>query len=187
MTPKTICPAHRLAGPNALGTPMRRNAFTLIEILITLAIIAIALGIALPTIGSLSTTRLREAASLLAADLEFARVDTIAHSDEPRMIVFDPATATYHIALASDPVTPITNPVDGQPYLVKFGLRRAGQLDGVAISSVTVDGGDNQLGFGMYGQLDQAAAAVITLEAEGTKIDITLHPTTGEGTVGAFY
>ena len=37
----------------------------------------------------------------------------VAHGDDPRLVVFDNPNDTYHIAAASDPATPITNPIAG--------------------------------------------------------------------------
>ena len=43
---------------------------------------------------------------------------------------------------------------------------------------------DHELGFGLYGQLDQAAAATITLGCGGKTIVITVDATSEEATIG---
>lgn len=157
---------------------------SLIELLIVVAILIVVAGLAMPMLGQTTTDRLAAAARLLAADLDFARVESIAHGDNPRVVVFNTATQSWHIAAASDPTTPITNPVGNIPYSTTFGVGRAAQLAGVTIQSVTV-GGDNQLGFGIYGQLDQTTTAAITLACNSRTVTISIDPISGEPSIGA--
>lgn len=159
------------------------KGLTLVELVMVLAVIGIASALVVPTLGNTAMTRLQSAATLLVADLGAAQIESLAHSDDLRVFVFDTGTATYHIATASDTTTPINNAVSKNPYSVTFGQGRAQSLSGVNISSVSV-GGDDQLQFGPYGQLDQATAATITLTAEGNSITITVDPVTGEATIG---
>ena len=151
--------------------------------MIIVVVVGIAAALAVPMLGDTSVSKLRAAAQLLAADIAFAQVDSVAHGDDPRVIVFDTATATYHIAAASDTATPITNAVGNLPYIVTFGDGRAHQLGGVTIQSVSLDG-DNELGFGIYGNTDQTTDATITLAAGGHTVTVTVDPSTGEATIG---
>mgnify|MGYP002624563805 CR=1 FL=1 len=150
--------------------------------MIVVLILAISAALAVPRIGETSATRLSAAARQLVADLAFAQVESIAHSDDLRVIVFDTTLQQYHIAAASDTATPITNPITKFPYIVKFGQGSASQLTNVTIGTLGV-GGDDQLQFGAYGQLDQGAAATIQLVCEGKTIVITIYPSTGEATL----
>lgn len=147
------------------------------------ALLSIISALAVPMFRDHDTTQLREAAKLLAADLDAAKVESMTHADDLRLVVFDTTNHTYHLAAVSDPNTPITNPVDGQPYLVDFGQGRAAALGMVQIQSVDLDG-DDELGFGLYGQLDQATSATITLAAGDAELTLTLDPATGEATIG---
>ena len=103
--------------------------------------------------------------------------------DDLAVVVFDTATNTYHIARSSNTATPITDPISKQPYTVTFGSGANAHLAGVSIQSVSLDG-DDQLKFGVYGELDQTTAATITLAAGNSTITITVDPVTGEATVG---
>lgn len=152
--------------------------------MIVVVILAIAAAMVTPMFGQTEITRLRAAADLLAADLAFAQVESITHGDDPRVVVFDSTNHQYHIAAASAPATPITNPVGNQPYLTQFGQGRASETTGVTIQSYALDG-DNQLQFGIYGQLDQTTDATITLENAGRAITLTVNTVTGEVTIGS--
>ncbi len=167
--------AHYTRGP---------RGFTLIELLIVATIVAIAAALAVPMLKNTAASKLQGAASSLVADLAFAKVESIAHGDDPRLVVFDPPADTYHIAAASDPATPITNPIAARPYSITYGQGTAVSLIGVGIDSVSV-GGDDQLGFGIYGGLDQPTAATITLGCDGQTVTVSVDPNTGESTIGA--
>ncbi len=167
--------------------PARRAGFTLVELLITVLIIGIAAGLAVPMLGSTSTTKLREAGKLLAADLAFAQNESITHGSDLRTVVFDTDTASYHIGTVSDPDTPITNPIGGEPFRVTFGEGRAKQLAGVSIVGLSMNGDTgataDRFVFGLYGQIDQASDATITLGADGMTITLTVEASTGETTL----
>lgn len=165
---------------------MNRHAFTLVETLIVVLIVGIMAGLALPMMAQTDSSRLRAAADLLVADLAYAQIESIAHSEDPRVMVFDTTDHGYHIAAASDTATPINNPVGNVPYEVVFGQGRAVELSGVTIDTLDV-GDDDQLQFGIYGQLDQAAAATITLAVGSKLLDLSVDPINGDVTVGAIY
>ena len=156
----------------------RHFGFTLVETLIVVLIVAIVAALAVPRLGNTGMTRLKASADTLAADLGYAQMESIGHAASLRVVVFSPTTSTYHIAAATDPVTPVTNPVSKGPYRVTFGQGTAHALHGVGFSAVDV-GGDNQLRFGVYGQLDQATAATITLAAGDDRLMVTVYPVTG--------
>lgn len=162
----------------------RRPAFTLMEAMVVVLVIGIGSAMVLPMFRDQGAAQLRAAAQLLAADLDAAKIESLTHTDDPRVVIFDLVNHTYHVAASSDPATPITNPFDKKPYRVAFGAGRASALGLVTISAADLDG-DDQLGFGIYGQLDQAAAATVTLAADGHTLTLTIDPATGEATIGA--
>jgi Tfp pilus assembly protein FimT len=165
------------------ATQRLAGGFTAVELLITVACIAIAALIVVPAIGDTAPWQLKNAAEVVVADLEYAQTQSIAHPDDPRVFVLDTANSSYYIAAASNPSTPLTNPVGGLPYKVKFGAGRAASVPSVRFGAISV-GGDNRLGFGGYGQLDQSTAATITLSAGTHSLTITLDAVTGEASVG---
>ncbi len=156
------------------------------EVMIVLLIISIVAAMAVARLGDTAASRLRSAAQTLVADLGYAQVESIGHGDDPRVVVFDLVHHRYHIAPAAQSATPITHPISKAPYRVTFGQGAANVLAGVTIAAVSV-GGDDQLQFGAYGQLDQAVAATITLAAGGHRVTITIDPVSGEATIGGFH
>ncbi|MFW6060013.1 MAG: hypothetical protein ACODAQ_07510 [Phycisphaeraceae bacterium] len=171
---------------HARSRPFRLRAaggFSLVEVLIVLLVLMIAGALAVPMIGQTDDAQLRSAARLLAADLDFARVGSITHSDAPRVVVFDTASEEYHIATEADPGTPLTDPVTKQDYITRFGAGRAAVIGDVGIESHDLDG-DDQLGFGIYGQLDQGDPATITLATDTRTVTVTVDPVSGEATIG---
>lgn len=163
--------------------PRTRLGFSLVELMITVTILGIIGALAAPMLTPNDTTKLRAAASILAADLDACRAGSIAHGEDPHVIVFDTTNHAYHLAAASDTNTPIAHPSNGGGYTIDFGTGDTSQLNGVTIQSVSV-GGDDQLGFGLYGQLDQPTDATITLAAGGATVTLTLDAPSGEVTIG---
>jgi len=159
-------------------------AFTLIELLIVVAIMAIIASLAVPMLKATDSSKLGAAAGVLVSDMEFAQAESITHSDSLRVVVFSTSVNnSYSLATAASTSTPITNPIGKLPYVVTFGQGAAAPLTGVTISSYSLNG-DNILGFGMYGQLDQATNATVTLASGSNTITITLDATSGAATVG---
>jgi Tfp pilus assembly major pilin PilA len=119
---------HREAWPLALcdascvtRQAVSRSAVTLVELLIVIVLIAIATTVAMPMLSDTAATRLQAAARLLAADLAYAQIEPIKHADDPCVVTFDQATASYSVAKSSAPATPVTNPATNQPYVTQFG------------------------------------------------------------------
>lgn len=159
------------------------RGYTLMEMTIVVLVIAIAAGIALPMLGNSNTGKLRAAADVLAADIAYAQSESIAHGDNLRLLVVDADHHGYRIATQNDPNTPVTDPVTHQPYQVVFGQGTSRSLGGVTITATHI-GGDDQLGFGALGQLDQTDPATFTLTAGTSCVTVSVDPNTGETTIG---
>jgi len=160
-------------------------AFTIVEVLVVVAIVAILAAVVVPRIGSTAPAQLSAAAQMLSADIAYAQAESIAHSDDPRVVVIDMQNNRYHIAKSSDPSTPITEPVTQQPYAVVFGQGRARHLGSVTLHGYAL-GGDDTVTFGPYGQVaDQTTPARITLAAGSTMkiIMISLDQNSGSQSI----
>jgi Tfp pilus assembly protein FimT len=151
---------------------------TLVELMLIVAVVAIVAALVVPAIGQTGTMRLRQAAALLGADLDYAQLDSITHPDDPRLVVFEPNEHRYYIAASSSPAEPLTHPGDGTPYQTTFGQTRAAELSGVRILLANKD--TNRIAFGPYGQLEQAATATVILATETHAVTLTIDPTTGQ-------
>ncbi|MEM6392555.1 MAG: prepilin-type N-terminal cleavage/methylation domain-containing protein [Planctomycetota bacterium] len=165
---------------------MRRTlpGFSLVEILLVVSIIGIVTALALPMFSGTKADRLRSAASLLAADLDYVRAESIAHPSDTRVMVFDASNERYHIAASSASSTPLMNLFTKEDHIVTYGSGTVSALVGVTIDSVSV-GGDNELGFDAFGAPDQTTDATITLGCEGATITVTVRAGSGEVVVGA--
>ena len=166
----------------------RLRAFTLIELLIILAVLGIIASMAAPLVIETAATKLQAAGRLLIADLQFAQTGSIAHPDALYALRFDTSTATYEVVQGTSlpfgcsGATVVTNPVDNRSYTTTFGSGRAAPLDAVTIDSVSLDS-DNCLAFGTLGETDQTTAATITLRSGSGTLTVSVDPISGEATV----
>ena len=157
------------------------KGFTLVELLIVIVILALVATLAFPMFADQDATRVQGAIRLLAADLGFAQLDSIAHPDDRCVVSFNQGAGSYTLARSSTSTTPITEPVTGQPYVTQFGTGRAAEMNGVVIQSYSL-GGDDKIIFGPYGELDQSAPATVQLRRGAVSVTVQLDPTSGEVT-----
>ncbi|MEE9370073.1 MAG: GspH/FimT family pseudopilin [Sedimentisphaerales bacterium] len=154
------------------------SSFTMVEILIVMAIIAIAAMIVIPMMGSAASMQLQSAANMIAADLEYAKSMAISRS-QTFSVVFDTAGESYRIENQNGDV--IGHPVKkGFDYVID--LHDAG-LDKVDIANVNFDA-SNTIKFDYIGSPYNGGGTalnngVITLQAGGVTTTVTVEPVTG--------
>jgi len=149
---------------------------------VVLVCLSIVAYLVVPEFSNSEAQKLTSAASMLVADLQYAQSQSMAHGDDPRIVVFDTTAGSDFIAATSSPTTPITNPVGNSSYKVTYGTGNAAPLSGVRIVSLSL-GGDSTLGFGQFGEIDQLTTATIQLQCVTTKITVSVEPTSGRATV----
>ena len=173
----------KLAKPRAYGGA---PAFTLIEIIVTMVILAIVALIAVPMMSGAATMQVRGAANRLAADLEYAKNMAITHQ-RPFTVVFDTNASEYAVYDSAD-TDPIIHPVTRREFVVSFAAERG--LRRVRIETVELEpaGSDTALTFDFLGTpLVEGApldSGEITLTSDdGFTLIVAVEPMTGYITI----
>jgi prepilin-type N-terminal cleavage/methylation domain-containing protein len=157
----------------------RTKGFTLVELLIVIAIISIAALTAIPMMSSAASMQIRSAANMLTADLEYAKSMAISRAQN-FSVVFDASTDSYRIEDQNGNVLP--HPVKkGFDYEVDF--QNDGRLNKVDIISVDFDSTSkvtfDYLGSPYNGNSTPLNNGVINLQAGSTNSTIIVEPVTG--------
>ena len=154
-------------------TTSTRLAFTLLEIIIVIAIIAVAALFAVPMFSQAADVQLRTAANMVAADIEYAKSLAITRQ-QPHSVVFDTVNHAYKVC--DETGTPVAHPIS-------FGADP--RLKKVRVAAVNFDGaGDNAITFDYLGSPSSATRELldpgtVTLAADGMTLNITIEPVTG--------
>jgi prepilin-type N-terminal cleavage/methylation domain-containing protein len=141
-----------------------RSAFTYIEIMIVIVILAILTIAALPDRESTIQAEGERAALMFEADVDYARSRSIARPDSPIGIKVAIGNNKYWLAPVVTPDTPIAHPQTGQPYVRQFGAAGPDGLKNVQITALDL-GGDDILKFDALGGTDQQIPALVQFEA----------------------
>ncbi len=157
--------------------------FTLIEVLIVLVIISIAAMAAIPMMSSAGSIQIRSAASMVAADLAYAKGIAISRQQN-YTVVFDVSNETYQIEDAAGDV--IGHPVKtGFDYVVDFSSDS--RFSRVDISGANFDDTSSiefdYLGSPYNGSGGAMNSGVITLEAGEATMTVTVEAVTGYITI----
>jgi hypothetical protein len=143
-------------------------------------VVGICAAALLPAVGNLRATSLKQAANIVAADVEFCMSECVNKPATPRKLVFDVAGNTYKMVDATTNAV-IAYPGDGLPYQNDFATGRTAVLSGVQLVSVTVGGtSTTALTFDSYGRPLITADMVITLSFEGQTMAVTVKSGTGD-------
>ncbi len=154
------------------------RGFTLLEMLLTVSILATLAALAVPLMADTDRVRVRAAVDVLISDLELAQVMNISFPDDPVVVRFDPSGSRYWLADADTPGTPINREDTGEPYLVELGVGRGAMAEGVTLQIADMSG--DQVAFNSQGGLTSfSAAPIMTLAIEGESISISIAATTG--------
>jgi prepilin-type N-terminal cleavage/methylation domain-containing protein len=160
-------------------------AFTLLEMLVTLTVIAAIAAVVAPMLSDDTRLRVMAASSIMSSDIELAQVMTISHPDLPVTVKFDADKATYWLAYAVAPDTPITRDDTGEPYSVTLGAGRARGAAGVTLALDQMTGG--AMTFAAHGGLTDFTTTPLIKFACGTRgIQLSIAPDTGSITESEF-
>jgi prepilin-type N-terminal cleavage/methylation domain-containing protein len=158
------------------------EGFTLVEILIVVAIIAIAGMMAIPLMSSGGSMQVRSAANVIAGDLEYAKSLSISRGQKYG-VVFDKNNESYQIEDEGGNV--ILHPVKkGFPYVVDFRNSELRKVDIVAVnfdstSKVTFD----YIGSPYNGNGTPLNSGTISLQAGTGTVMVHVEAVTGYITI----
>ena len=150
-----------------------KSGFTLVEVIIVMVIISIVALTAVPMMSSASSVQIRSAASMIAADLEYAKSMAISRGQN-YSVVFDQNTESY--LLEDQDGNVIQHPVKkGFNYVVDF--QSDDRLNKVDIIAASFGATPADVEFDSLGSPD--SGGTVTLQAGGTTATITVEPITG--------
>ncbi len=161
---------------------MQPRGYTLVETVIIVAVLAIAALLVIPVVSEDGQVRLRQAAELLAADIDHARIESMGAAADPCIIVFDSAANAYFLARSSKPTTPMANTTTGVDFYVHYGSGRASALTGVTLGDLSL-GGDNVLAFDGQGALGEVSDVSISLKCLDKDIWLHIDAVSGDVTI----
>jgi len=164
---------------------MQKNAFTFIELIVVMVILAIAAVLAIPMISSAADVQIRSAANMIAADLDYAKSMAISRQ-QYYSVVFDSANESYEVHNSGGV---IEHPIKaGSNFVVN--LQSDSRLSRVDIVSVDFDSqpavtfdylGSPYSGTTIENHLNNRDQ--ITLQAGSFSMTVTVEPMTGYVTI----
>ena len=159
------------------------SAWTLVEILIVLTVLAIAAAIVVPSMGTAGDSQATSAAQVLESDLEVARSLALT-TQQPHSLVFSTDRQSYKVVAnytggAYDSATAVLNPVvPGKRLQVTFAKENG--MSAVVVGTVTF-GGVTYVTFNSYGE--PSATGGVMLSAGRTTMRVLVQSLTGTVTV----
>ena len=160
-------------------------------------IIAILAAVVVPQLSASDDLAADAAARVMVADLLYAQSQAIA-TEQMQYVSFavsgPGSNGGYSIYSAQPFVTPVTNPVNGKPYTVTYGIGSVSELENAKLSTVSLDGAANTvLAFDELGQpyactvsgppVPISSTATITLQSGLKTLLVSIEPDTGNITV----
>ena len=164
------------------GGGSSRAGFTLFEVVLVMLILGVAAAAIVPAVGNnVRSPKLKTAANVLAADIEYCASECIAQPNAPRSISFDTSNNTYTL-LDTNAGTALKHPMDSADFVNDFSSGRNAQLSGVSITKIAVGSSStlSTLTFDAYGKPQITADLVITLAYNGQTMNVTVKMGTGD-------
>src|ERR1041385_1140650 len=96
--PRSFCDNSAEYRTGHIGGRLTARAFTIVEIIVMLVCLSIVALIVVPEFSNGEAQKLTGAASMLVSDLQYAQTQSMAHGDDPRIVVFDTVAGSYFIA-----------------------------------------------------------------------------------------
>jgi len=164
------------------GNP--EGGFTLIELVLTIIVIAILGAVVSLGLSSLSSVRLDNAVKKVVGDLRYAQQLAMTTRIRHGLEVESLTQYTVHQDLPPD--TAIKDPVDlGSNFVVNFDTYQQGQISGVQFAAATPFCGGGVIEFNAIGEPTDTngtllgCAASVVMNYSGNSRTITIEPNTG--------
>ncbi|MCE9590972.1 MAG: GspH/FimT family pseudopilin [Planctomycetes bacterium] len=165
------------------GSPTSRRGFTLIEVLIVVAIIGIAGAVIVPQMLKAGTLQIQAAGRMIISDLLIAQNEAVA-KQAPRRVVFDVNANRYSITDGNGNAIPAlwrTGGDNSANYAVD--LTQDGRFNGVRLSKASFNN-TASIQFDALGGPDNGGTVELT--SGNTHYRITVAPFTGRVTIVPF-
>jgi prepilin-type N-terminal cleavage/methylation domain-containing protein len=154
-----------------------QRGFTLIELVLSLGILAILAALAAPMFGNNEALEIDVTRRLLISDLEYSQILAITNPQETVALVIDDAGKGWHIATTSNPTVPLNDSITGEPLVTVLGEGPATSASTISIES---NASNNMIAFDQNGGLvDFTQVIEIILQVEEVTSVIQIIPTTG--------
>ncbi len=142
------------------------KAFTLLELLVVVVIMAITGALIVPMIAGAGEMQALSAARIIATDLQYAQNVAVTFQT-PVTVQFDASDDKYTLSNASGP---LKHPMTNKDYVVDFKSREDfNQLD---LASVSFDGGESVV-FDELGSPDVGGSVTVLGGSQTYRIDLT--------------
>jgi len=163
-----------------------RYGFTLIEILVTVAIMGIASSLVIPYMSTMPSFETEAAARQIVADLSYAQSDAMARQTK-RRVLFETDGSGYRllgdgfVSNQDELYDPIAHNGD-QRYIVNFTTDE--RFQNVSIESASFDSGNMFITYDeLGGPIDESGGpstgGTIVVKGKNEKFQITISPFTG--------
>ena len=157
---------------------MRHRAFTVLELLVALLLVAVLAAMATDLFSGARHERVDAGITLLESDMGFARSLAIANPADPVLLRIAADGSGYHLARASDPDAVLDGP--NGPLRVSFGQGRAESAAGLSLAA----GSLRDVRFGPFGGvLDPVPTLTLSLGDASERATVVLDPLSGDATV----
>ena len=179
------------------------RSYTLIELIMVMAVLALAAALLVPNIAGSDSMKLQAAVRLLIADLSFAQSDALANQEFRRVVFYDDGSGYCLIEVLGAETTPadlddpgvnyVYDPLGMMGrYIIDFATDN--RFEGVFFSAATIDGIDlnarPEITYDLMGGtvLSNSASlpgtgGSVTLSYKDSSYEIDIAPFTGKLTV----
>lgn len=147
---------------HARSLPYRRSAYTLLELLIVIAVLGLAGALVVPHLVGRESMNVQAAVRMIISDLSFAQSDALAHQEYRRVYFYDDGHGycivrvtdadfddDFDAASADYIDDPLTSGGTVSQYIVDFAAND--RFEGVTIQSIDIDSGERAITYDQIG------------------------------------